>query len=260
LGHMADPMEMFSSQPRGREGDDAPVLAGRLLQVVKGHRTILDVDEIAVMPGEVLAVIGPNGAGKSTLLSVLSCLEFPARGRVFYKGGQVTRKDALSVRRRMAVVFQEALLLDGTVLENVELGLKLRGHRAMTRETALVWLERFGILQAQAQMAHTLSGGEAQRTSLARAFALTPEILFMDEPFSSVDVLSRQGLIESFKEAQAASGTTTVLVTHDFREVAALASRVLVLSGGRLQAAGTPAEIAYHPVWGALAGIGRANS
>lgn len=228
--------------------------------MIKGHRTILDVPHIQVMPGEMLAVIGPNGAGKSTLLSVLACLEFPARGKVLYRGSEVTRKDALSLRRRMAVVFQEPLLLDGTVLENVELGLRLRGQGEVARETAALWLERFGILPAAGQMAHTLSGGEAQRASLARAFALSPEILFMDEPFGSVDVVSRQALMESFKEAQAASGTTTVLVTHDFREVQALAGRVIVLSEGRIQATGTPLEVASHPVWGALAGIGPTNT
>ncbi len=257
---MAHPIEAFSPETRGRGRDEAPVLAGRLLQVVKGRRTILDVDEIDVMPGEILAVIGPNGAGKSTLLSVLACLEFPARGKMLYRGTEVTRGNALSIRRRMAVVFQEPLLLDGSVLENVELGLKIRGRAGGAREAALLWLDRFGILAAAGQMAHTLSGGEAQRASLSRAFALSPEILFMDEPFSSVDTMSRQSLIESFKRAQAASGTTTVMVTHDFREIRALATRVAVLSDGRIQATGTPVEIASHPVWGALTGNGPTNT
>ena len=233
-----------------------PVLSAQDILVVKGGRRILEVDKVEVMPGEVLAIVGPNGAGKSTLLSVLSCLEFPARGKVFYRGGEITRGNALSVRRRMAVVFQEPLLLDGTVLDNVELGLRLRGRKERARETARMWLDRFGILQVQGQMAYTLSGGEAQRASLARAFALEPEILFMDEPFSSVDVLSRQGLIDSFKEAQSASRTTTLLVTHDFREVIALASRVIVMSEGKPQAEGTPSDIASDPVWSALTGIG----
>ena len=228
-------------------------MSARDILVVKGGRTILQVDHIQVMPGEVLAIVGPNGAGKSTLLSVLSLLEFPARGRVFYRGREVARKEALSVRRRMAVVFQEPLLLDGTALENVELGIKLRGKKAQARETAVRWLDRFGVLRVQDQMAHSLSGGEAQRVSLARAFALEPEILFMDEPFSSVDVLSRQGVIDSFREARSSCGTTTVLVSHDFREVAELADRVIVLSEGKPKALGTPSEIAKDPVWGVLA-------
>jgi len=237
---------------------DGPVLSALDVLVVKGNRKVLEVDRLEVMPGEVLAVVGPNGAGKSTLLSVLALLEFPARGRVFYDGREVTRKDALSVRRRMAVVFQEPLLLDGTALENVELGLRLRGKKDQARETAVRWLERFGVHKIQGQMAHTLSGGEAQRVSLARAFALKPEILFMDEPFSSVDVVSRPGLIECFTEARSSCGTTTVLVSHDFREVAQLADRVVVLCEGKIKALGTPSEIAKDPVWGALAGNGQA--
>jgi len=102
-------------------------------------------------------------------------------------------------------------------------------------------------------MRYTLSGGEAQRASLARAFALEPEILMMDEPFSSVDNISRQGLIKTFKEVQSASKTTTLLVTHDFREVQALADRVFVISNRKPEAQGTPEEIARHPVWKALA-------
>jgi len=102
-------------------------------------------------------------------------------------------------------------------------------------------------------MRYTLSGGEAQRASLARAFALEPEILMMDEPFSSVDNISRQGLIKTFKEVQSASKTTTLLVTHDFREVQALADRVFVISNGKPETQGTPEEIARHPVWKALA-------
>lgn len=231
-----------------------PVLTGEGIKVRKGHRTILDVDAISVLPGEVLAVIGPNGAGKSTLLTILSCLEFPACGKVFFRNEEVTRRTALGARRKMAVVFQEPLLLDGTARENIELGLKLRGIGGNTRETVRLWLERFGIAKVGDQMAHTLSGGEAQRTSLARAFALEPEVLFLDEPFSSVDVLSRQGLIASFREAQTTSVTTSVLVTHDFREVLTLATRVIVMSEGRIQATGTPSEISVHPVWGALAG------
>jgi len=236
-----------------------PVLEGESIRVVKGRRIVLDVGSVSVMPGEVLAVIGPNGAGKSTLLSVLACLEFPSRGKVSYKGHEVTRKNALSIRRKMAVVFQEPLLLDGTVLDNVILGPRLRRREGPVRENALIWLERFGIPGAATQMSHTLSGGEAQRASLARAFALEPEILFMDEPFTAVDAISRQGLIETFKGVQEAARTTTVLVTHDFQEVSALATRVVVLHEGKIRAEGTPDEIARHPIWGALAGIGPAN-
>ena len=235
-----------------RHSDDAPVLAAHDIRVVRGKRTILDVPSVEVRPGEVLALIGPNGAGKTTLLSVLACLDFPTRGEVLYQGQRVTKRNALSIRRKMAVVFQEPLLLDGTVLDNVMLGLQLRGKRDEAKENAARWLDRFGISGVSTQTPHTLSSGEAQRASLARAFALEPEILFMDEPFAAVDVISRRGLVREFQEVQQAAHTTTVLVTHDFGEVTTLATRVLVMHQGTIQAEGTPDEIARHEKWGSL--------
>ncbi|MDK2855395.1 MAG: tungstate transport system ATP-binding protein [Bacillota bacterium] len=229
------------------------VLEARDIVIKKGGRRILSVDHLAVEPGEVLAIIGPNGAGKSTLLTVLACLDLPTSGAVFFHGRRVTRANALAVRRRLAVVFQEPLLLDTTVLENAAIGLKLRGRRREAEAKARAWLARFGVGHLAAQQALTLSGGEAQRVSLARAFALEPEVLLLDEPFASVDVIARAGLIQEFKSILSSTGTTAVLVTHDFREVSALATRVAVLFDGTVQAEGPPEAIAAHPRWGALA-------
>lgn len=229
------------------------VLAARDIEIKKGGRRILSVAHLAVEPGEVLAIIGPNGAGKSTLLNVLACLDLPRRGAVFFHDQRVTRANALTVRRHLAVVFQEPLLLDTTVLENAAVGLKLRGRRQGAEAKAREWLERFGVGRLAAQSSLTLSGGEAQRVSLARAFALEPEVLLLDEPFASVDVISRANLIAEFQNVLKTTGTTAVLVTHDFCEVSALATRVVVLADGTLQAEGPPAAIAAHPRWGALA-------
>lgn len=228
-----------------------PVLKAQNVEVVKGRRKILNVPEIHVNPGEVLAVIGPNGAGKSTLISVMACLDTPQRGDVLFKGEKVTRQNALSIRRRMAVVFQEPLLLDGTVRDNVKLGLSLR---KISSDDGRVdtWLTRFGLTHLAGQLVHTLSGGEAQRAALARAFVLEPEVLFLDEPFASVDVITRQDLVAQFREILREQQTTTVLVTHDFAEVQALASRVVVLAGGQVQCEGKPEEIRNHPVWQSL--------
>lgn len=230
------------------------VLEARDLVVKKSGRRILSVERLAVDQGEVLAIVGPNGAGKSTLLTMLACLEPPTQGALLFHGRPVTRKNALAVRRRLAVVFQEPLLLDTTVLENAAVGLRLRGRGREAEKKAREWLDRFGVGHLANQSAFTLSGGEAQRVSLARAFALEPEVLLLDEPFASVDVISRASLLEEFRGVLAATGTTAVLVTHDFREVDALATRVVVLAAGELQAEGTPAAIAAHPRWGLLAG------
>lgn len=254
---------MALSKKRGEPADPAKditvggdILVGRDIRVFREGREILVVPEIVVREGEVLAVIGPNGAGKTTLLSVLACLEFPNQGRVFFRGVEVSRKNALGIRRRMAVVFQEPLLLDGTVLDNVELGLRLRGVRAGARPRAMRWLSLFGLEGKAAQSVHTLSGGEAQRTALARAFVLEPEVLFLDEPFSSVDAIARRELIRDFRNIVKETGVTTVLVTHDFREVQHLATRVLVLNQGRIEVEGTPEDISNHPRWGKLAESG----
>ena len=110
-----------------------PVLEVVGVRVARGGRTVLDVPALAVPPGEVLALIGPNGAGKSTLLRVLGLLESPATGEVRFRGTAVAPRAALAVRRRMASVFQEALLADTTVRENVALGLRFRGERGLGR-------------------------------------------------------------------------------------------------------------------------------
>ncbi|NLG87011.1 MAG: ATP-binding cassette domain-containing protein [Firmicutes bacterium] len=233
------------------------VLTVKDITVRRGGRCILQVDSFFVQPKEVVALIGPNGAGKSTLLTILACLALPDRGELFFANDKVTRKNALAVRRRLAVVFQDPLLLDCTVLENAALGLKLRGQKQGAKEKALRWLKRFGVDHLANQNALTLSGGEAQRVSLARAFALEPEVLLLDEPFVSIDVISRKSLVSEFKSVLTGTGTTAVLVTHDFQEVLALANRAVVLDQGKIRAQGTPQEIASHEVWGSLTrGIG----
>lgn len=244
--------------------EKCPIIQAENVEVVKSGRTILRVEHVTVKKGEILAIIGPNGAGKSTLLQTLACLEFPKKGLIRFQGEKVTKKNALNVRRQMAVVFQEPLLLDGTVLENVKMGLWLRGrfssggsgeHATNPEEKVKFWLKRFGIDKLADQMAHTLSGGEAQRTSLARAFVLEPQVLFLDEPFASLDAITRQDLILQLKTVLDESDTTTILVTHDFREVEALADRVIILNQGKIETEGTPQEIAKHPLWQRLTAV-----
>src|SRR5262249_8049316 len=159
-----------------------PVVALHGIRVIRGARTVLDVPELTVEVGEVLAVIGPNGAGKSTLLRVMGLLETPTAGSVRFQGERVSPPDGLPVRRRMASVFQDPLLTDATVRDNVALGLRFRGAdtaRGAARITE--WLEQLGIVDLAGRQARTLSGGEAQRTALARALVLEPELLLLDE-------------------------------------------------------------------------------
>jgi tungstate transport system ATP-binding protein len=225
----------------------AAKLSAHGIIVRRGGRTIVDVPALHVAPGEVLAIIGPNGAGKSTLILQLALLERPDAGVVRFDGALARRGD-LRLRRRMAVMFQEPLLLDRTARANVETGMRLRGvGRRERHERATRWLARFGIEQMADRSPRTLSGGEAQRVSLARAFALEPDVLLMDEPFSALDAASRAAIADDLAGVLADTRTTALLVTHDRDEAARFGDRVAVMMDGRIRATGTPAEVFGSP-------------
>ena len=146
------------------------------------------------------------------------------------------------------MVFQEPLLFDTTVHENVAAGLKLRNmSRADMLRIVPECLERFGIGHLAERHARKLSGGEAQRTSLARAFAVQPEIIFLDEPFSSLDQPTRDGLIDDLQRILHETKTTAVMATHDRNEALRLSDRVAVMKEGKIVQIGAPEVIMNHP-------------
>jgi len=212
-----------------------PVLELAGIRVAHAGQTVLSVPHLAVGPGEILAVIGPNGAGKSTLLRVMGLLQAPDAGEVRFQGEAVTAAQGLSVRRRMASVFQDPLLADATVLANVSMGLRFRGAPSgRIGVQAARWLERLGIAGLGERPSRTLSGGEAQRVALARALVLEPELLLLDEPFSALDQPTREVLIADLSHILRDEHVSTVLVTHDRAEAMTLGDRVGVLMRGRL--------------------------
>jgi len=216
--------------------------------------TVLQVDSLAVYPGEVLAIMGPNGAGKSTLLRLMGLLQRPTQGKIYFHGREVILTDGLSIRRRMASVFQEPLLLNASVYDNAALGLRLRGLDGRTIEQRIhPWLEHLGIEHLARRQARTLSGGEAQRTSLVRALALGPELLLLDEPFSPLDPPTREGLLLDLERILRETGITTVFVTHDRDEAFMLGDRVAVLIDGKIHQVGAAAEVFLRPVNEAVA-------
>lgn len=225
------------------------ILAVRDLVVRYGEVTIIEVPALEIWEREILAIMGPNGSGKSTLLRVLGLLEAPREGEVFFKGQKVdfSSPGLLNLRRRIAVVFQEPLLLDTTVSKNVALGLRLRRIRG-GREKVRWWLDRLGIAHLKDRPARTLSGGEAQRTSLARAFVLDPDVLLLDEPFAALDPPTREALLADLRGILSETRTTTVFVTHDRDEALALGDRVAVMMRGKILQLDAPERIFSSPI------------
>jgi len=219
----------------GSAGEGGAVLRLCGVTVRHGERVVLSLPELAVAPGEVLAIMGPNGAGKSTLLHVAALLRRPQSGEVWIAEERATRRSERAMRRRTAMVLQEPLLFDVSVVANAASGLRFRGVRRHDAEQrARVWLEQFGIGHLAAQNARTLSGGEAQRTSLARAFAVEPELLLLDEPFAALDPATRASLVPELAARLRETKTAAVIVTHDATDALALADRLLILVDGRI--------------------------
>ncbi len=220
----------------------------RGLLVQRGERTALEVPALDIQKGEVLALVGPNGAGKSTLLLSLARL-IPIRGgEVRFAGRSLREWDALEYRRRLSFVFQDPLLLDLSVEHNVALGLKFRGtEKKETERRTSEWLELLGIDALAKRRAGELSGGEAQRVSLARALVLEPELLLLDEPFAALDPPTRARLLDDLSALLPSDHLTTVFVTHDLKEAARLAHRIGMIAGGKLRQVGTARQIKAHP-------------
>jgi tungstate transport system ATP-binding protein len=227
---------------------DPAALAVRDLRVRRGTREVLRLDALEVAAGETLAVLGPNGAGKSTLLLTAALLLDPAQGEVRIFGRGPSEAPRTVLRRETATVFQDAALLDMSARANIETALGLHGvPRAERRPRALAWLARLGVAHLAEARPHTLSGGEAQRVSLARAFAVQPRLLFLDEPFASVDYATRAELVGEVRALLASEGTAALLVTHDHSEAELLAQRALVLVDGDLAQLGPVDEVFSRP-------------
>jgi len=230
--------------------EHVPILEVINLEVKRGGTVILNVPSILIEEGEVLSLIGPNGAGKTTFLQTLSYLLKPFQGEIFFKGKKVeANHSVLEYRRKLAMVFQEPLLFDTTVFNNVASGLKIRGmRRNEICDRVMEQLDRFGIGHLNDRSAKTLSGGEAQRASLARAFALRPEILLLDEPFTSLDPPTRDSLIEDLEHILHQTQTTAILATHDRMEALRLSDRIAVMNAGQILQIGSPGEVMNQPV------------
>jgi putative ABC transport system ATP-binding protein len=212
-------------------------LAGERAAGAKPLAILQDID-LAVMPGEAVAVVGASGSGKSTLLGLLAGLDTPTAGSVQLDGTELFALDedgrAVLRKRLVGFVFQSFQLLPPlNALENVMLPLELGGDRDAERK-AREMLGRVGLGERLRQYPRTLSGGEQQRVALARAFVMRPKLLFADEPTGNLDAATGAGIIDLIFELNAEQGTTLVLVTHD-EALARRCGRTVRLAGGRIQ-------------------------
>ena len=196
-----------------------------------------------IASGSFVALVGSSGSGKSTLLKTVNRLVAPDSGRVLLDGADVAKEEPHALRRRIGYVFQNiGLFPHMDVAENIGIGFRLEGKAAGERIDEL--LELVGLPAEMAmRMPDQLSGGQRQRVGVARALALSPKLVLMDEPFGALDPVTRDTLGRACRDLHDRLGLTTIMVTHDMAEALLLADRVLVMSGGKIVGDGTPADL-----------------
>ena len=205
------------------------------------EQPILEGIDLEVPCEGILAVAGPSGAGKSTLLRLLNRLDDPLAGTVRWEGRDVTEWEPTDLRRRVAMIFQKAPIFPGTVFDNFRVALP-----DITHERALHVLEHVGLPdELLDRLAADLSGGEAQRMSIARALLTDPDVLLADEPTASLDTASRR-TVEDLGREIADGGVPIVWITHDTEQLRRLADHVVVIADGGIIAFGHLDELDAH--------------
>jgi phospholipid/cholesterol/gamma-HCH transport system ATP-binding protein len=231
----------------------APIVDIKKLDYAVNGRPVFAGLDIQIQRGQVTAVMGPSGTGKTTLLRLITG-QVPASGGCIEVEGQnlreLSRKDLYILRRRMGMLFQNgALLTDLSVFENV--AFPLREHtdlpERLIRQLVLTKLQAVGLRGAAELMPAELSGGMNRRVALARAIVMDPAILIYDEPFVGLDPISLGVILRLIRRLNDALGITSIVVSHDVREIASVADQVFLLSGGKVVAQGTPADLRTNP-------------
>jgi putative ABC transport system ATP-binding protein len=226
-----------------------------------GRRAIVDDVSFEVRPGKVFTIVGPSGSGKSSVLRATDRLIEPTGGRVLLDGGPADALPVPELRRRVGMVFQAPVLFDGTVLDNVAYGPRLRGKLAgrsgreaarggedEVRELTCGLLGRVGLPpDFCSKPAEQLSGGEAQRVCLARALANHPEVLLLDEPTASLDPAAARRIEELLLRLAAETDLTFVFVTHDLRQARRVGDHGLLLVDGRVVEQGPLPDLFDRP-------------
>ena len=229
--------------------DEAPPAGVELREVVKdygAHRALKGMN-LALHPGELVALLGPSGCGKTTALRALAGLEGITSGALMVDGADVAPLP--TNKRDMGMVFQSySLFPHMTAQENVEFGLRMRRVGKVERaQRASQMLASVGLEGMEGRYAHQLSGGQQQRVALARALVTRPRVLLLDEPLSALDAKVRIELRELIRRVQTELGITTLFVTHDQEEALAIADRVAVMNAGVVEQIGSPEELYSRP-------------
>ncbi|MDH4109959.1 MAG: ATP-binding cassette domain-containing protein [Gammaproteobacteria bacterium] len=220
---------------------------------VDSGKTVFSGLDIEIRRGAVTAIMGPSGTGKTTLLKLITGQVCADRGRVVVDGldvARLNRKQIFALRRRMGMLFQNgALLTDLDVFENVAFPLRehTRLPERLIRTIVLTKLHAVGLRGAADMYPQQLSGGMGRRVALARAIVMDPEILIYDEPFAGLDPISMGVVLRLIRSLNDALGITSIVVTHDVREISQIADLSFILSEGKVVASGTTAELRDHP-------------
>jgi sulfate transport system ATP-binding protein len=225
----------------------------QLTGIAKRFGAFVAVDDVdlEVQTGELLALLGPSGSGKTTLLRIIAGLEAPDAGTVAFHGEDAT--DTHARERQVGFVFQHyALFGHMTIFENVAFGLRVRPRSQRLPETEIrrkvdTLLELVQLDWLADRYPHQLSGGQRQRIALARALAVEPRVLLLDEPFGALDARVRQELRRWLRRLHDEVHVTSVFVTHDQEEALEVADRIVVMNHGRVEQIGTPDEVYEHP-------------
>jgi phospholipid/cholesterol/gamma-HCH transport system ATP-binding protein len=209
--------------------------------------------DIAIERGAITAIMGPSGTGKTTLLRLITGQVIADAGEVIVDGRNVAslkRDELYALRRRMGMLFQNgALLTDIDVFENVAFPLRehTRLPERLIRTVVLTKLHAVGLRGAASMLPQQLSGGMARRVALARAIVMDPEILIYDEPFAGLDPISMGVVMRLIRSLNDALGISSIVVTHDVREISQIADESYILSEGEVVARGSPRELHDHP-------------
>ncbi|MFO7641486.1 MAG: ABC transporter ATP-binding protein [Candidatus Competibacteraceae bacterium] len=236
--------------------DERPVATVRGLTFRRGDRVIFQDVDLDIPRGQVTAIMGPSGTGKTTLLRLLSGQVRPDAGRIEVDGicvHELNWRELYQFRKRMAMLFQSgALFTDLNVFDNVAFPLRehTRLPEHLLRTLVLMKLEAVGLRGARDLMPAELSGGMARRVALARAIALDPTLILYDEPFAGQDPISMGVLVKLIRTLNDALGLTSIIVSHDVKETAAIADYLYLISDGRIVEHGTPAALdRSHSPW-----------